>query len=370
MKKVYLVELRTLEPVCVVSKKGKTSFVAGSKYIPASSIVGAVARKIVLNNINESIGNCKNINSLEKLPDCSNCKEENCPYKRLWVDGDIKLTNAVIGKWILSSPGIPDLQTVCEPRSGDYDKKDQLLFMFLEGMFWKGSVRSDRVEEVRKIGWKKSSATFDGQSFVDVPTIQLTRVKIEERLKTSEKEMLYGFTAIKDNQDFRLAVYCDEDVAKAFEGKIRVGAWKSRGMGLVKLTIAEEFDEDSFITKRENEIERGFEKISEILNVDGFYGTYTYLTAGTEDLKAEKVLKVERRVKSIRYQRKQDGSHFVLANVAAPGSAGVFEITEQNAETLARLELKKLKHPWFDWVFFNHPVHYENSILEVEGDDR
>ncbi|MDI9610438.1 MAG: RAMP superfamily CRISPR-associated protein [Archaeoglobales archaeon] len=371
MKGVFLVELETLEPVVIVAKKGKTKFFETAKYIPASSIAGALARKSILENVRNNLGNCKNLESPNKIPECSNCPE-NCDYRKIWINKELKLTNAVFGEWDSKSPGIPELQSACESRrkAGKEAKKDQLLYLFLERLFWSGKANLEKIEEVRKEGYKKSLATFNGKEFKNVTPMQFTRVAIDEKLKSSKENMLYGFTAIKDEQKFRFLVFCEKDLADIFNGEIKIGAWKSRGMGLVRLKIVEKYDENKFIEKRTKEIREGFEKIYKLFGekIGEYYGTYTYLTEGTQKLDLEIVFRLERIRRSLRYERKDKG-YFILADTINSGSAGVFYARdpEKTAEELAKQELKILSQPWFDWLYFNHPVHYEFSVLNGGG---
>lgn len=363
---VFLVELKTLEPVVVVSKKGKTRFVEGSRYIPASSIAGALARRAILKNVENDLGNCKKIDNPNKNPECSTCPED-CLYRKIWIEKNFKITNAVFGSWTLSSPGIPELQTACESRKAEKDsKKDQLLSLFIERMFWSNGIVLEKLEEAR-MRYKKKPSTFDGTDFKNAESIQLTRVMIDEKLRTSKEGMLYSFTAIKDGQKLRFAIFCDESIEELLEGEIKVGAWKSRGMGLVKLNILEKYSKEKFLEKRTKEMKSGFEKIRE--NFDGkisdYYGTYTYLTDGTQRPELEVVFKAERIRKFVRFERLNNIGHFIARNTFTAGSAGVFYARDPDelAKRLAEFELKILSQPWFDWVFFNHPVHYEKSIL-------
>jgi len=367
--KVYLVEMETLEPVVVVAKKGKSRFVEGLNYIPASSIAGALGRKAILENLQSSVGNCKNL-SLDKTPDCSNCPS-NCFYRALWMDKKAKVTNAVKGNWEFRSPGIANLQSVCESRikySGENSKKDYLFELFLERMAWMGKASPRKIEKILERGHKKSPSTFDGTEFRDIRMMQFTRVGINERLKTAEEGLLYSFTAIGDGQKLRFMVFCDEKFEGILNGEMKVGAWKSRGMGLVKSRIVAEMKEEEYLRSREREILKGFDEISNLLSgseLEGYYGTFTFLTDGTKKPDLEIIFEAIKVNRLIRYEKSGEGGFFIARNTIATGSAGVFyaKEPEEFAKSLAELELRIFSSPWFDWVFFNHPVHYEKSVL-------
>lgn len=369
--KVFLVEVETLEPVVVSAKKGKTRFVEGLNYIPASSITGAIARRCVLNNIRNSVGKCSELEDTNRTPECEDCPE-NCLYRKIWIDKRFKVTNAVFGNWSFEKPGIPGLQSVGERRSGGRDKKDLLMFLFLERMFWCGDLKNDRFleifEEVKKEGFKKRALDFDGNGFGSAKVVRLTRTSVEEKLKTSKEGELYGFTAIAEKQNFRFMAIGDEELEEMFKGELKVGSWKSRGMGLVELKIVDSMGYERFVEKRSSEIIDGIERTSHLFSefgLDGYFATYTYLTDGFNIPNFETVYSIERFRRLVRYERTARNSNFVLANTLSVGSVGVIRVGEPEkvSKTLAEHEIRFSKYPWFDWVFFNHPVHYEFGIL-------
>lgn len=367
--KIFLVEIETLEPVVIAAKKGRSKLVEGLRYIPASSIAGAIARKTIIENMKASLGNCKDV-SLDRTPDCSNCPK-NCPYKRLWIDKKAKITNAVKGSWDLRSPGIVNLQSVCEPRIKDSNKaskRDYLFKLFLERMTWSGEANPRDASAILEMDYKKSPSNFDGTDFSDVELVQLTRVSIDERLKTCKEGLLYSFTAIKDGQKFRFMALVDEDFKEILNGEMRIGAWRSRGMGLVRSRVVEEISKEEYIQFREKEIRKGFDEIAKVLDgsgLEGYYGTYTYLTDGTKKLDLDTRFRVERIRRLTRYEKDGQRASFISRNTIMAGSAGVFYTREPEnlSRSLAELELGIFGDPWFDWVFFNHPVHYEKSVL-------
>ena len=375
--RVFLVEIETVEPVVIASKKGKSKFVESLKYIPASSIAGAIARRIVLENFRKSRGNCKDIATLNRTPDCANCTE-NCLYKRLWIDRKAKITNAVPGEWDLSNPGIATLQSACEPRlkQSRESKKDFLLELLLERMLWLGKANVGKIKEITEIGYKKSPSTYNGKDFAEIKTIQFTRVTIDENFRSSKEGLLYSFTAMEPKNKLRFMIYCNEEFKEYLNGEMKIGAWRSRGMGLVRTRIINEISKEDCIRRRSEEISRGFQKIAEILSevgLDGYYGTYTYLTDGTKKIEGslkklglETAFQVERVRKLIKYERNGTESLFVTMNTISTGSATVFKAKdpESISQNLAEIELNIFDYPWFDWVFFNHPVHFEKSVLK------
>ncbi len=367
--RVFLVELETIEPVTIASKKGKTSFIEGLNYIPASSIAGAIARVCVLNNLKNSVGNCKNLKDTKRTPDCGTCSE-NCLYRKIWVEKRFKITNAVIGKWDYEKPGIVGLQSIGEQRVGKRDKKDLLLFLFLERMFWLGKLKSREFlnvfEQLKEKGFKKRASDFDGQGFRSAKVVQITRTSVGEKLRTSKEGELYGFTAIAEGQTLRFMAIGDEELEEVFKGEIKVGSWRSRGMGLVKLRLVDSTEYRDFVEKRSLAIKKGIEGISELTSdfgLEGYFTTYTHLTDGTKMYDSEFSITRFRRL--VRYERVERESSFVLTETISAGSAGVLKVEEPEkvSRDLAESELRLHKFPWFDWVFFSHPVHYEFGVL-------
>jgi hypothetical protein len=171
-------------------------------------------------------------------------------------------------------------------------------------------------------------------------------------------------------------IYCNEEFKEYLNGEMKIGAWRSRGMGLVRTRIINEISKEDCIRRRSEEISRGFQKIAEILSevgLDGYYGTCTYLTDGTKKIEGslkklglETAFQAERVRKLIKYERNGTESLFVTMNTISTGSATVFKAKdpESISQNLAEIELNIFDYPWFDWVFFNHPVHFEKSVLK------
>jgi len=80
----------------------------------------------------------------------------------------------------------------------------------------------------------------------------------------------------------------------------------------------------------------------------------------------EMTFQAERVRKIIKYERNGTESLFVSLNAVSAGSAAVFKAKEPESisQNLAELELNIFDFPWYDWVFFNHPVHFEKSVFE------
>ncbi len=376
--KVLLVELETLEPVTIASNKGKSKFVESLRYIPASSILGAISREAILENIAGSVGRCSQILSPNVIPNCDNCNVENCRYRVLWKKKSLKLTNAVVGEWNIDAPSIVNLQSIGEPRekTNGEGKKDLLLCLFVEQEERAGRIRPHvLLDKVGSSNYKKKPGDVVGCSIagenkaVEVEMIQFNRVSIDYRFKTSKEGELYGFTAIRGGQKFRFMVVAQEELEDCFDCEVKIGAWKSRGMGLVKMRKLNSWKIEDYIEERSKQILTGFERVNDILGnygIDGWYGTYTLLTDCTsEDIGFKQEYKIYRVKRLRRYERRSDGSYFILRDVICAGSVGVFSVNEpeESSQKLAEMEIKFVEEPWFDWIFFNHPIHYEKSSL-------
>ncbi|RLI78840.1 hypothetical protein DRP05_05965 [Archaeoglobales archaeon] len=380
-KKVFLIELKTLEPVTITSNKGKSKFIESLKYIPASSILGAVSRQVILENIADGVGQCSRILSPDVIPDCDNCKVTKCKYRILWKEKNLKLTHAVVGEWGIDALGVVNLQSigVLREKANGEGKRDLLLCLFVEQKERLGRLRPRILldETINSSNYKKKPGDIVGHNIagedgaVEVEMIQFGRVSIDYKFKTSKEGQLYGFTAIKERQKFRFIVVAQEELEDCFDSEVKIGAWKSRGMGLVKMRRVNSWNVEDYIEERSKQILTGFERINDVLRnygIDGWYGTYTFLTDCTsKDIGFKQEYQIHRIRRLRRYERRNDGSYFILRDVILAGSVGVFSVNEpeENSQKLAEIEIKLVEEPWFDWIFFNHPVHYEKSSLEV-----
>ena len=379
-KKVFLIELETLEPVTITSNKGKSKFVESLRYIPASSILGAISRQAILENIAGGIGECSRISSPDVIPDCDNCNVESCRYRMLWKEKNLKLTNTVVGEWNIDAPGVINLQSIGELRekANGKGKRDLLLCLFVEQEERAGKIQPRILlnETMNSSNYKKKPGDVVGCSIagedeaVEVRVIQFGRVSIGYKFKTSKEGELYGFTAIEEGQKFRFMVVAQEELEDCFDCEVKIGAWKSRGMGLVKMRKVNSWRIEDYIEERSKQILTGFERINDVLGsygIDGWYGTYTFLTDCTSgDIGFKREYKIHRIKRLRRYERRSDGSYFILRDVVSAGSVGVFSVNEpeESSQKLAEMEIKFVEEPWFDWIFFNHPVHYEKSSLK------
>lgn len=377
LKKVFLMELETLEPITITSNKGKSKFIESLRYIPASSILGAISRQAILENVAGNIGECSWISNPNVIPSCDSCNVENCIYRMLWREKNLKLTNAVVGEWNADAPGVVNLLSIGELRekANGERRKDLLLCLFLEQKERTGKVQPRILlnETMNSSNYKKRPGDvvgYDiaGENGVDeVKMIRFDRVSIDYKFKTSKEGELYGFTAIRDGQKFRFMVIAQEELEDFFDCEVKVGAWKSRGMGLVKMRKVNSWNIEDYSEERSKQILTGFERIGEELEsygIDGWYGTYTLLT-DSRDVNIKQEYKIHRIKRLRRYEKRNDGSYFILRDVISAGSVGVFSVNEpeEGSQKLAEMEIKFIEGPWFDWIFFNHPIHYEKSSL-------
>lgn len=352
--KAFLVELKTLEPVAIISKKGKSKFVDSLPFIPASTILGAIGRKLIQENIKNGTGKCKDVQKPYNPPNCDQC-DQKCFYKII-SKGELKLTHATRGNWGFDSPGIVNLQSVAKSREKD-ERRDILLDDFLE---WLGWIGEKEFKESISEEFKKSPTSYDGGRFVSEELMSLIRVGISEQTRTSKENLLYGLTAIKPETIFRFMVLAEEGIKKSLNGEMKIGAWKSRGMGLVGTKIVNEVSLEEFVKKREKAISNGFEKIGGILNKKNI-GTFVFLNdgfLGLSELKKIVEIKYDKAIKVRRLRRYENGK-IILQDVISAGSAGIFSSENPEiASVLAEFEVKLISKPWLDWIFFNHPVHF------------
>jgi hypothetical protein len=296
----------------------------------------------------------------------------------LWKKREVKLTNAAFGNWNIQAPSIVDLQSLGELRSGPNGlKRDLLLYLFVEREGEEGKLPLNALlkRSLDSLNYKKKAGNVVGADMAgengvgDVEVVQFGRVGVSYEFKASKKGELYGFTAIKEGQRFRFAAVINGELEDYFECETKVGAWRSRGMGLVKIKKVYTWDIEKYVEERRRQILHGFDKIGDLLaeyGVNNSYGTYTFLTDGThENFGFDMSYKLHRIRRFRRYERKDDADFFILRDVISAGSTGVLSLNnpEKESQKLAQLEVKFMEEPWFNWIHFNHPIHYEKSLL-------
>ncbi|MBS7250213.1 MAG: hypothetical protein KIH08_06430 [Candidatus Freyarchaeota archaeon] len=397
---VALVEVEAKTPIVIVSKKGKGGFLETAEYIPSSTILGGIARKIVINNYSSGFGNCAKLNGPNEFPTCSTCGvREKCIYNRIWFEKKLKLSYCFPfeQKDFEQSPPIPNLQSLFKSREEEREEElvDGLLLMALYRLSIKKWAKEEtlleRIETKTGPCKKSESSVYiqDGKiKNLGVKTNDSPHVAINLQFKTSEKGYLYSYTTISRETKFTALAIGDEENIDALNGEISIGTGKSRGNGIVELKVKKKEQLKDFISMRAKSIKKGFEEISKKMvnfleepHKNYLFGTVTGLSplplneSRPFDAVGKRISIPREQIVHLSYKRgvhiryefndeKNSGPNFILSPVINPGYAGVFYTKgdlEEVSRSLAEIETNMNNyHPWFGWVTINHKIHYLN----------
>jgi len=403
--KVVNVRITLLSPTIISIKKGKGHFYVTTEYIPSSTLLGAISRKAVLENIQQQRGNCKNIKTLNELPDCKTC-DEDCFYKRIWVKGNLKIRPAFYSPKeqsnITTIPPLPTLESLFCSRYPPTEYKDGLLgdFVFKEviGLSLseieklEGCSLISLLDKLNFTKYKRNKGTVminNGKlQKLDLQFSEFSHCAIDSRFKTSKRGYLFARLTLAKNSVFKTIAIAPTDLIQFMKGEYFIGMGKARGFGHIKIEVDTPIDRNTYVEERTKQIEEGLKKINDLLlsSSDTMYGTISGLSplSFNEDdpLKAiNKRLDPQNldkyTMKTLFYRISpyksflQDTTPtFRIEDVIASGYAGVFQIKShetllKTAEDLAQLEFNLNSYPpWFGWIYINHPIHYQFSTIE------
>ncbi|MHA1363051.1 MAG: hypothetical protein ACTSP1_11080 [Candidatus Freyarchaeota archaeon] len=397
MKSVGLLRVEAKSPIVIVSKKGKGGFLETTEHIPGSTILGGVARRIIIDNFSKGFGNCKDLKGPNDLLKCAQCDaKDKCVYYAIWHRKELMLSYCLPleQKSLSDPPPIPTLETLFKSREGD-QLVDGLLLMSIHKLSLRKEAREEALLEkieTRAGPCKKHSASVHVQKGeikeLEVRLTDSPHVAISHHFKAAEKRYLYSYTMIARGTKFTATAIGEEQLLNTLNNQtISIGTGKSRGNGIVELKI-EPQPLETYIDERAKSIKKGFEKITEKINSqlktpkEDLYGTITGLspiplTAGEKPdtvvsrrINPDKLIHLSyKRGTHIRYEfngGENMGPTFVLTPVINPGYAGVFSLKgdpEQVSRNLAELETRLDGYePWFGWVTINHPIHYTQQF--------
>nr|MDO8080284.1 hypothetical protein [Candidatus Freyarchaeota archaeon] len=409
---VGLIEVETKSPIVIVSKKGKGGFLETTEHIPSSTILGGVARKIVIDNYSNGFGNCAKLNGPNKSPKCETCNvKEKCVYNSVWNEKKLKLSYCFpFEQKTLSEPcPIPSLQTLFKSREGKSREEevfvDGLILMALHRLSLRKVAKEETLLERLETGvrsFKKEDASVYLQNGkikkLDVKINDSPHVAINHQFNASEKGYLYSYNMVSRGEKFTALAIGDQKLIEALKGKpISIGTGKSRGNGIVELRVVENKSLEDYIKLRAKSIKSGFEEIGKRVNKflekpreDLLFGTFTGLSPlplknGNQPFEAvarrigvpsDQIVHLSyKRGVHIRYEfdgGESPGPTFILSSVINPGYAGVFSIKgdlEDVSQNLAEREVNLNDyHPWFGWVAINHLIHLLNIKDQVGGE--
>jgi hypothetical protein len=405
---VGLIEVEAKTPIVIVSKKAKGGFLETTDYIPSSTILGGVARQIVIDNYSKGLGNCAKLRGPNDFPQCENCgAKDKCAYNYIWIEKRLKLSYFLPSnqKNFEDPPPIPSLQSLFKSREEELFI-DGLLLMALYRMSLRKEAKEDillKKLETKEGPCKKSDASVRIEENGAIKSLKITlndapHVAINPQLKTSETGYLYSYTMLSRGTKLTGLAVGDEQIIdeNLNNSTISVGTGKSRGNGIVKLAVTKKQSLDEYTNMRGKLIKEGFEEIGKNINEflerakeNLLFGTITGLSplpikSGSQppenvaqriDIPSNQIIHLSYKMGThIRYEFNGGENFeptFILSPVINPGYAGVFSIEgdlEKVSLNLAKREVDLTNYqPWFGWITINHPIHYLNVRNQIKG---
>ncbi len=401
MKEIGLIEFKIISPVSIIRKRGKGGFYETCEYLPGPSIIGALSRKALLENVSKRIGNCSTLTNPNQLPNCRVCYARECFYKKLWIEKQMRISPALI--WdnasLTSPPPIYGLSTIFSSVEDENIMADGLLLMSFKRLainnkkFRKVLLREFKiVEDGREYEAKKRSANvavgLNTLKKITIDFTEHTHVAIDDVTKSSIKGLLYKRSSIKPGHTMYSYVLSEGpllDQLKKFEGILTIGGGRSRGYGIVNMRLVERKSLSNYMEERRNKILEGFRSIKNRIGeyYDEYLGTVTGIShldiSNTTDVdealakrlenRKEDIVRVEGKIGNyvrIVKRSEDEKGHLFIIPVIQMGYCATFVIKgdiEEEARRLAEIEVKTDGLDfWNGWIYLNHPVHHINLI--------
>lgn len=394
MKEAALVEVSLESPAIIVSKRGTGGFYNTTRNIPSSTLLGAIAREIILRNTAERRGNCTGLRNSKRKPPCNTCPiQEECLYTRIWEKRELRLSYALCGEYNFSSSfPIPNLQSLFkskeEEKFADGLLQMALYKMALRGEAEKKTLNMDILIDKKQAKKESKDVIVKGNNLskLEYELINSPHVAINSNFKASETGYLYSHALISENKFTAIAIGEKELINNLKDSRIRIGSAKSRGLGVARLDVKDSKNLEEYVKNRTVQIADGFKKIRKL--VEKFYtgdylGTFTGISPipitneKPTEIIASRLHINPTQIKHINYKvgthiRFEFGDEnlepsFTLTNVMDSGYSGVFTIggdLEAISKMLAEIEINANGfEPWFGWIYINHPVHYTRTTL-------
>jgi len=404
---VGLVEVEVQSPVVIVAKKGKGRFYETTKHIPSSTILGGLAREIIIENNSEGFGNCANLKGPNEAPPCETCSvREKCNYTYVWAEKKLKLSYCLphTQKALSEPPPIPSLASLFKARGEDI-YTDGLILITLQKLALKKEAKEKILMSKIKVNdteCKKETASVCIQNNtireLSVELNNSPHVAINPTLKTSEKGYLFNYTTMSKGTKLTATVIGDEQIIEETVNNktVSIGMGKSRGNGQVRLRVTDKKEIENYKEMRAKAIKKGLEDLqkgsSELLETEmgGFLlGTITGLSPLPISEGASPTEAVARRInvppEQIIHLSYKQGTHtrfefcgvnsgptFILTPTLNLGYAGVFKVEgdlDGLSDALAQVEVNLNGYqPWFGWLTINHPIHLLNVKDQLRGE--
>ena len=338
---VFLGRLETLEPVVIRDRYNRGGFYRSLPYIPSSTISGALLSRFFQER------------------DGGGDIYENLAQRCVWLSHAYPWENDLSMEDTLPLP----LKTLAKKKG----EKDGYVSTAITAarMIDETLVGDEAVNRIRDLDRKVDTVFFSTKGPQKPYTLEAyTHVSIDFRSRThgvirrGEEEMglLYTTESIPPGSRFVLKGFVDREVYDMIKNgvKVKVGSYRNKGYGEVKIEVLEKMDLDDYKELRKNSLAKRAEDKYVILDVvTGIFPQY-----------------LEENLGSPIYERSRKGSFKVWLNgkfhiykgVIMSGSVFVYR-NEKSVDDYVKMETTPPDDPisrlhGLNMVFFNNPVHF------------
>lgn len=403
-------EIELKSPGLFTRRIGVGNAYVSNDYIAGSTVLGALARLVILRNVEAALGNCANLKSSNQRPKCSSCScSDRCMYLDLWVRHKLKIRDALPipnknGETIKSF--VPNLLTIHRAKLGEFLADGLLLnsarricvqegtcMYLLAGTPWAESGDSQTNGSETK---KKPKSVYVDNSTIQGWTLNpvlVTHVGIERKYAAARSGLLYTYSAHPSGSRFHVRMIGPSDIVNILSGEhhLSIGAGRSRGYGMAILRSLHRESLDHYVRRRAKAILNGFKQIERFFEewgIEQTIGTVTGITPlpvlyNQEPLSpvdsVSKRCEIGKKQFIVLFYRKQvrprmDNGEFILTPSISEGYAASFipdENLESHSQKLAQIEVSGIcEDSGYGWLEFNHPIHWTLPVtIKLVGGD-
>jgi|GEM_PF-2884577 hypothetical protein len=382
----FLVE--NSSPLVIKEKRAKGNFYESLDYIPASTLLGAIAVHILEKS-------CPNYDG-SKPVDCNNCSKTNCVFKK-WIhdNGFPWLSHAYLTSqdevsFLMNAPSLETMYSAIS-QDGEEDFVDFLLYELTVKRFLrtKPSKEFSYLRNKPPKYWEIKNGRI---SKLDAKFTTFSHVAIDPRTKSAFLEsndsnepsgLLFTIKAIQPKHKFMFKALCNSEedynlIMEALKEGVWVGMGKSRGYGELRLVSGLKKDENEYKIERLKSMEEFSNKAKDFLRS---LSSYLLITIKDE----EKLVVIDglthlsfndlNRIASqdqVLYPKYHSGevTMFKLNSIIKLSSVRpgfVLLLKSNSLNKYVDLELtppQDMRMRWagFGWFEINHPVHLVTGI--------
>ncbi|MGC9202821.1 MAG: RAMP superfamily CRISPR-associated protein [Thermoproteota archaeon] len=383
----FLVE--NLSPIIIKEKRAKGNFFESLDYIPASTLLGAIATRILEKY-------CPNYDG-SKPVNCNTCNKTNCMFKKWIYDNNFPWlshaypTNKNEAETLINPPSLETLYSAIDS-NGKEEFADFLLYKLTIKRFL-NIKHSEGFSYFRNKPPKYWEIEGGHISKIDVKFLTFSHVAIDPRTKSTflkssngtgePSGLLFTVKAIQPKHRFMFKALCNSEedysfIMEALKEGVWVGMGKSRGYGEIRLVHSLKKDESTYKEERLKEIKEFSNKAKNLLR-----SLNSSLLSSIDDSKdliiVDGLTHLSRNISNeipskdrLLYQKYHLSEavtlrlgNMIKISSIRPGSVLLLE--SNNLNQYVDLELTPpqnaaMRWAGFGWLEINHPVHLVTGI--------